>query len=191
MAKNTIVLDVDDVLLDCNGFALKLLSEEKDVSVSLDVEKIFKWGETGLALDERFKFFKESFFYENQPALKGAQNFIKTLANDFNSDIIIATAVALPFASKRSARILELFPEIKEKNILLGCRKDILVSDFMLDDGFHNIETSKSKVPVLFERPWNKSERSSNVWKDLKRRNKRISSVKNYDEFLLLIEKFK
>ena len=56
-----LVLDVDDVLLDCNRYALSLLSERDGVPYS--IEKVTAWGELGIPEDDRLQFLNNKSFY--------------------------------------------------------------------------------------------------------------------------------
>ena len=58
---------------------------------------------------------------------------------------------------------------------MLGSRKDLLHVDFLLDDAVANISSSPAKYPVIFTRPWNRSEEG-------------FLRAANYQEFIKLVE---
>lgn len=64
------------------------------------------------------------------------------------------------------------------ENILIGTRKDLLHADVILDDGYHNLNNSNVRYPVLFRRPWNNSITG-------------ICAVSTYGEFLTLVDLLK
>lgn len=165
-----IILDADDVLLDCNAYALDLLREKTGGTYS--IENVTGWGLLGIPEDERLSFLQCKSFYENQPALPGAQGFLSALCGMAN--VTIMTAVYPQFMGERIERLMQLFPDFPMENIIMGKRKEMLQADVMLDDGVHNLLSSGTTLPVLFRQPWNRNVSG-------------ICCVNNYDAFLSLI----
>ena len=165
-----VILDADDVLLDCNAYALDLLRREKPGSYSID--PVTGWGLLGIPEDERLAFLNERSFYENQPPLPGSQAFLSELCSMAN--VTIMTAVYPQFMGERIQRLTQLYPDFPMENIIMGKRKEMLQADVLLDDGVHNLLSSGTTLPVLFRQPWNRSVSG-------------ICCVNNYDEFLSLI----
>ena len=169
--KLKIVIDFDDVLVDCNGYALRLLSAED--GVLYDVRDITAWGCTGKPVDKRLKFFSERFFFETQVAFHGAVEFMDELMK--RGDVTIVTAIDPRFVGERMRRISELFPNFPLDHVILGSRKDIVQADVMIDDGLHNLLAANCRLPVLFDQPWNRSVSG-------------ICRVRGYDEILALVD---
>ncbi len=168
--KLEIVLDADDVLLDCNGYALHLLEQKHHTAYSID--RITDWGLLGIPEDERLTFLQKADFYRTQPALPGAAAFLKELLTMAN--VTIMTAVYPQFMGERIERLMQLFPFFPMENIIMGKRKEMVQADIMLDDGVHNLLGSGALLPVLFRQPWN-------------RRASGICCVGSYTEFLSLV----
>ncbi len=169
--KLKIILDADDVLLDCNGYALSLLSAKDGKRYSK--QDITGWGILGSAVDERMQFFNEESFYRTQPALPGAEEFFSAVKE--KAEVFIMTAVYPEFMGYRIARLMELFPDLDPSNIIMGQRKDLLNADIMLDDRIDNLLASNCTLPVLFRQPWNGSATG-------------LCRVSNYSEFLTIID---
>lgn len=150
--KLKIGVDVDDVLYDCNQHAVDLLCSEREYS-PMSIYDIEGWGAAGGRLDERLAYFSRADFVENQPILPGAQEFIEELSK--RGEVFFSTAVGGKCMSARAQRLIRDFPQVPERNIMIGARKDLLSLDILLDDGAHNILGSSAKYPVLFRRPWN------------------------------------
>ena len=151
--KLSIILDVDDVLLDFNESLLTKLQQEKGYNPPLTIEDISSWDcLENPVVNERFKYANSEFFLSQKP-YSGAQEFIRELSK--YCEIFIHTAVYPQYIPERNKRILELFPEIKPEHILYGNRKDLSRATFMLDDCPKNILDSNAEVPILFRRPWN------------------------------------
>ncbi|MDO4650808.1 MAG: hypothetical protein Q4B26_19400 [Eubacteriales bacterium] len=165
-----VLLDADDVLIDCNEYALKLLEEKNHCTYSID--HVTDWGYLGIPEDERLSFLNDPAFYRTQPAIPGAADFLKELLSMAN--VTIMTAVYPQFMGERIERLTKLFPFFPMQNIIMGHRKEMVQADVMLDDGVHNLLSSGASLPVLFRRPWN-------------RKASGICCVNDYNDFLSLV----
>ncbi len=169
----SVALDVDDLLLECVPYAIRLANEKYQFEPPLTIHEVNRWGKTGTRADVIFEFMNEPDFYKNQPVIKGAREFVKKLSQMV--EIFVTTAVWPQFMTLRFQRLLEEFPEIPQDHILMGSRKDKIDVDILFDDGMHNIVNSTAAYPILMRRPWNREATGG-------------LSVNNYDEFLKLIE---
>ena len=166
-------LDVDDLLLECVPYAVRLANEKYKFNPPLTIHEVNRWGRTGTRSDVIFEFMDNPDFILSQPPIKGAQDFVRKLSQ--MTEIFITTAVWPKYMSQRFQRILEIFPEIERDHILMGSRKDKIDVDILFDDGMHNVLNSSAAYPILMRRPWN-SEVTG------------VLAVNNYDEFLKLVE---
>lgn len=166
-------LDVDDLLLECVPYAIRLANEKYKFDPPLTIHEVNRWGRTGTRADVIFEFMDSPEFISSQPPIKGAKEFVQKLSQ--MTEIFISTAVWPEYMSQRYQRILEVFPEIPRDHILMGSRKDKIDVDILFDDGMHNILKSNAAYPVLMRRPWNHEATG-------------IMAVNNYDEFLKLVE---
>lgn len=164
-------LDVDDILYDCNAYALRCLCEEDGIVPPLTIYDIDGWGETGGPADARLRYFGDPGFVSAQPVLPGAVEFVRELSR--RADVFFVSAVPPACMSARAMRLCRDFPWVPEGNILLGTRKDLVQLDILLDDGAHNITHSPATYPVLFRKPWNTHLSG-------------LLSVNTYDDFLHL-----
>lgn len=146
-------LDVDDILYECNSYALRLLREKYGDDPALDINNITGWGLQGNIADERIAYFSSPDFVATQPLYAGAQRFVSQLCRI--ADVFFVTAVPAACMSARAQRLASDFPEVPTGNILIGTRKDVINLDILLDDGVHNISSSQASYPVLMRRPWN------------------------------------
>ena len=166
-------LDVDDLLLECIPYAISLANEKYKFDPPLTVHEVNRWGRTGTRADVIFEFMDDPRFFENQPVIKGAKEFVRKLSR--MTEIFVSTAVWPEYMTLRFQRILKEFPEIPQDHILMGSRKDMIDVDILFDDGMHNVLNSNAAYPILMRRPWNQEATG-------------ILSVNNYDEFLKLVE---
>ena len=166
-------LDVDDILYECNAYALELLNRAESITPPLTIHDIRSWGGNVGRVDDRLRYFSDPDFVANQPVLKGAKEFVSRLCEV--ADVFFVSAVPPACMSARAMRLAADFPEVPVANILLGHRKDLVHLDILLDDGAHNIERSPASYPVLFRKPWNTHLSG-------------LLSVTSYDDFLHLVD---
>lgn len=171
--KLSIALDVDDVLMECVPYAIRLANEKYQFEPPLSIHEIDRWGKLGTRADVIFEFFEDSKFFQNQPVLKGAKEFVKKLSQ--RAEVFVATSIKPEFMGIRASRIMQEFPEISPDHIYMGQRKDKIDVDILFDDGMHNVFHSNAAYPILLRRPWNQKATG-------------MLAVNTYDEFLKLVE---
>jgi len=166
-------LDVDDVLLECVPYAIRLANEKYHFDPPITIHEVTHWGKLDSRADVIFEFLEDPEFFRNQPVIAGAKEFVHKLCQ--LTEVFICTAIDPRFMGIRAQSIMEHFPEIPKENIIMGSRKDMVNVDILLDDGMHNIFTSNAAYPILLRRPWNQNATG-------------MLAVNNYDEFLKLID---
>ena len=166
-------LDVDDLLMECTSYALKLASEKYNIDPPISLYEVEHWGPHGTRVDTMYEYFKDPEFYRTQPVYPGAKEFVRKLSE--MTEVFISTAIPPEFMGIRAQRILEEFPEIPADHIYMGSRKDKIQVDILFDDAMHNVLASSAKYPILMRRPWNREATG-------------MLAVNNYDEFLKLVE---
>ena len=171
--KLSTALDVDDILMECTSYAIKLANEKYKFDPPLSIYEKDKWGKNGKRIDSIYPYFNDPDFYRTQPVYEGAKEFVHRLCQ--MTEVFICTAVPPEFMGIRAQRIREEFPEIPADHIYMGARKDNIHTDIMFDDAMHNILNSSAKYPVLMRRPWNQEATG-------------MLAVNYYDEFLKIVE---
>ncbi|MBO5479914.1 MAG: guanylate kinase [Clostridia bacterium] len=166
-------LDIDDLLMECTSYAIKLANEKYKFDPPLSIYEITSWGKQGTRSDAIFEFFKDPDFYRTQPVYKGAKEFVKKLST--MTEVFVSTAIPPEFMGIRAKRIMEEFPEIPPDHIYMGSRKDKINVDILFDDAMHNVLRSEAQYPILMRRPWNEAATG-------------MLAVNTYDEFLKLVE---
>ena len=166
-------LDVDDLLMECVPYAVRLANEKYKFDPPLTIHEVDRWGKLGTRADVIFEFMNDPEFFRTQPVIQGAREFVQKLSQ--MTEVFISTAVWPEYLTLRFQRILEEFPEIPQDHILMGARKDKIDVDILFDDGMHNVLRSNAAYPILMRRPWN--------WEATG-----VLAVNNYDEFLKLVE---
>ncbi len=166
-------LDIDDLLMECTGYAIQLANEKYKFDPPLSIYEVKHWGRHGTRVDVIYEYFNDPDFYRTQPVYKGAKEFVRKLSG--MTEVFVSTAIPPEFMGIRAKRIMEEFPEIPADHIYMGSRKDKIQVDILFDDGMHNILGSSAKYPILMRRPWNRDATG-------------MLAVNNYDEFLKLVE---
>ena len=72
-------LDIDDVLMECTAYAVKLANEKYKFDPPLSIHEVKQWGKQGTRSDVIHEFFKDPDFYRTQPVMQGAKEFVKKL----------------------------------------------------------------------------------------------------------------
>lgn len=171
--KMSVALDVDDLLIECIPYAIKLANEKYKFDPPITIHEVNRWGKLGSRADVIFEYFNQADFYENQPVIEGAKEFVRKLTKI--AEVFISTSIPPEFMGIRAKRLMKDFPEIPVENIYMGSRKDKINVDVLFDDGMHNVFKSNAKYPILMRRPWNQDATG-------------MLAVNNYDEFLKLLE---
>lgn len=166
-------LDIDDLLMDCTGYAIKLANEKYKFDPPLSIYEVEHWGRHGTRIDVIYEYFNDPDFYWTQPVFQGAKEFVRKLTT--MTEVFISTAIPPEFMGIRAQRIMEEFPEISPNHIYMGSRKDKIQVDILFDDAMHNVLGSSAKYPILMRRPWNRDATG-------------LLAVNNYEEFLKLVE---
>ena len=171
--KLSTALDVDDLLMECVPYAIRLANEKYHFDPPLSIYEVDRWGKLGTRADVIFEFFNDPEFFRTQPVIEGAKEFVRKLSS--MTEVFISTSVYPQFMSIRAQRIMEEFPEIPQDHIYMGSRKDKIDVDILFDDGAHNVFASTAAYPILMRRPWNREATG-------------LLAVNTYDEFLKLVE---
>ncbi len=169
----SVALDIDDVLMECVPYAIRLANEKYQFDPPLSIYEVDHWGKLGTRADVIFEFFQDPEFFRTQPVIRGAKKMVKQLTQ--MAEVFVSTSVYHQFMGIRAQRIMEEFPEIPADHIYMGSRKDRIDVDILFDDGMHNVDSSNAAYPILMRRPWNQSATG-------------VLAVNNYEEFLKLVE---
>ena len=166
-------LDVDDILMECTGYAVRLANEKYKFDPPMTIYEKERWGKVGTRIDSVYPYFSDPEFYRTQPVYPGAKEFVQKLCQ--MTEVFICTAVPPQFMGIRAQRIMEEFPEIPADHIYMGARKENIHTDILFDDALHNILSSNAKHPILMRRPWNQEATG-------------MLAVNNYEEFLKMVD---
>ena len=97
-------LDVDDLLLECIPYAIKLANEKYKFDPPITIHEVDRWGKLGTRADVIFEFFDDPEFFRTQPVIKGAKEFVRKLSK--MTEVFISTSITPKFMGIRAERIL-------------------------------------------------------------------------------------
>lgn len=147
--KLTIALDWDNVLAPCTELACQKMTQ-RGTPVSVEDVTLYSFANFPKELaDGLMAIFKEPDFFDSQVLYPGAAEMVEELLAA-GHEVVIASAMPPEQMGIRGKQICSLLPGVKESNVMLGSRKDLLHVDFLLDDADYNITSSPAKYPVLF-----------------------------------------
>ncbi len=167
-------LDWDDCVAPFNSKACELATAKYGIEPALSINDIDSWENTGRAACIK-EFYADPKLYEAQSAAinEGTKASIRRLTE--LGDVFFSSAVYSDFMTTRAKQIKDAFPEIPDRNILLGGAKELIHADISLDDNIDNVLNSPSEFSVLMRKPWNSKMTG-------------VLSVNDLQEFVLLVE---
>ena len=96
-------LDVDDIIFSCNEYAVELTNNELHMIPPIQMDEITAWGPLGTRADLRLKYFNSKNFFETQPVLPGAVEFVHDLQE--YGDVFFVTDVQQEYHGIRKSRL--------------------------------------------------------------------------------------
>ncbi len=164
-----ICVDQDEVLAQFVNCILHRWNERNGTSFSRDQVNVWRM-ETVLGIDrptgrsaEGFidEWMTEPGFFESLEPMPGAVEGFNAL-RAMGHDVIVATSVpevAVNAFDGKRRWMRRHFPDWSMKNFVGCSRKGLLVSDFLIDDGDHNIKDrleSGQGGCIVYDAPWNR-----------------------------------
>jgi 5'-nucleotidase len=136
----TIVCDLDGIVIDLLGAWLEEYNKKWNDSLTIadlksyHIERHVK-PECG---NKIYEVFDNALFYRNLKPLAGAVEGLKKL-HSRGHDIVICTATAGDTAQEKFYWCAKYLPFIPSKNIFVGARKELLLTDIFIDDAPKNL----------------------------------------------------
>jgi len=150
-------IDLDDVLWSLVDAWLKRYNEIVDDDVtpedikSWQIDQYIKKGTREML----FYILEQNDFWETLKPKPGSQFYLKKLIDD-GYDVVIITATSYQTLKPKLIQFFELFPFIKEEQIIVTQRKQMVDVDLLVDDNPVNFYDA-SYIKVLFDAPHNKA----------------------------------
>lgn len=151
------------IYLDVDGTTLNLDNEwyaryNRDYDDNLTGERVTAWAvhefvkpECGMKI---YDYLLQEDLYENAMPTDGAKDAIDKLREAGHEVLFLSASIH----RGKYLRLKELGFLHKEEEIFFGKDKSRFIGDYIVDDGWHNIESSKKNMlGILFDAPHNRS----------------------------------
>ena len=152
MKKLSIMLDVDNVLIDATGQAIDLYNKEHNTNLKFG--DVLDYNVIGTPFENMLQYFHEKDFIRSLKIMDGAKELVHNLIKD-GHDVFFCTAVYTDVMDARVEWLYKHFPEVSKNNYILTQYKDLIATDVIVDDSIENIRDSRATNKLLFRRPWN------------------------------------
>ena len=155
--KKVILIDLDDTLTNfvpawCNELNKKHNTNvtENDVT-DWEIAKFFP----NLTKEQVFEPINCTEFWDKVEPKQGAVEYVKRLFDD-GHEIYVCTATYYPnVATKYELIIKRYFPFIDWNHMIIARNKQMIMADYLIDDGIHNLIGGKYRG-ILFDSPHNR-----------------------------------
>jgi 5'-nucleotidase len=147
--KKTIAIDMDGVLADVEAQILNWY--ERDYGIKHTREYLAGRGDEELFPEKGLvrQYVLSPDFFGTLPLMEGAVEAVKTLMEDYEI-YIVSAAVEFPLSLNEKLQWLnQYFPFITWHNIVFCGNKNIINTDYMIDDHIKNLDTFKGKT-IMF-----------------------------------------
>lgn len=159
--KKSIGFDCDDVIAE---FILKTVHEYNLIHLDNPINKEdvcnFSWSKCPkIYYPKTFHAImnQADFYDKGVEPVKNSQSVLKYLQGHFDV-YIISNAMSFPVAmTSKFSWLMRHFPFIEREKIIYTKDKSLINVDFLVDDGVHNLETTKA-FPILYTAPHNLTE---------------------------------
>lgn len=94
----------------------------------------------------------EPYLFRGLPVMEGAIDALTYLTQHY--DVYIVSSAHPATCADKAGWLAEHFPMIDQGNIIFCHPKHLINTDYLVDDGPHNIEGFKQEA-IIFDQPWN------------------------------------
>lgn len=159
MVRKSIGIDLDSTLNNLDDIWLEFYN--KDYNDNLIRENLTNWDIASIVKPEcgqkMFDYLLQPGFFKNLGIQQNAYEVTKWLSNLF--DLYIVTAYHPKTCFDKAQWVEKFLPHIPVKNIIFCNHKGLIRTNFLIDDGGHNIidfnESNRFGMPIVFNAPWN------------------------------------
>ena len=154
----TILIDIDDTIVDlitawCDALNTQYNTSVKPSEVTeWNVQKFFP----SLTNEEVFAPLCSNDFWKTVKPKKDAPAFVRLLINKGYKVYLCTSTDYRNIKAKYENVIAPYFPYIKWENIIVAYNKQMIKTDYMIDDGIHNL-VDGDYIKILMTAPHNKN----------------------------------
>ena len=181
MKKFTILIDMDDTLVETVPMWLKWLNEHYNLDVKYEDLKVWEMqvAYPSLTLDQiRAPLMTELFWMKVQPK-PDAVEYLKKVINDGQTVYICSASHPYTLTSKIKYCLFKHFDYLKTEQLIFTYKKQLLNADFCIDDGIHNLIDAPYQG-ILISTPYNEAFKETEYEEDMVR----VNSFKDAYEYI-------
>lgn len=178
----TITIDVDDTIEDLLGAWVNYLNRKHNLSVKKkditdwDMAKFFP----SLTKEQIFQPLKYETFWDFVKPKKDASKYIKKLIDDGYNVYLCTSTDYQNIKTKFEKIIKKYFPYINWNQVIICQKKQMIMTDILIDDGVHNLENGHY-IKILMSAPHNEKYDAE---------KNHMYRVNNWEEIYNLIKSF-
>lgn len=152
----TILIDIDSTITNFAEVLLKYLNKEHHTNYT--VENITYWDWFIDTFADPWKPLKDKKFWDEVQVLPEAVKAVESLVKAKNKVYLVTASFFTDTLGLKIRNVLKAFyPVLEEKNVIVAHDKSTIIGDFMIDDNYHNLITSRCPHKILYAQPWNAS----------------------------------
>lgn len=159
MRKFTVAVDLDGVIWDLLTPWLKLYNDVFDDDLTPEkIETYSLWKYTKCEREDMFYLLERNDIWSQITIEDKQLEALRRLMNNERIDFIIVTATNYKVALNKFHRLYELLPELREDQLVITSRKDLIRADFLIDDWEDNLKhiaADKHGTAILITQPYN------------------------------------
>ena len=151
-----IIPDMDDTMNLSVNRIIELFNQEYQFNYNL--EHFYDWNLAYCINDTNVhKYYSKEGFFRDLKPIKDAIEIVTKLIEE-EHHIVIASSVKTDEGKRGKREWLKDYFGDKIEEIHLTTGKSYIEGDIIIDDGLHNLDTSKATHKWLFDRPWNRKD---------------------------------
>lgn len=170
MKKFTILVDMDDTLVETVPMWVKWLNEHYNLNVKYEDLKVWEMqvAYPSLTQDQiRAPLMNELFWMRVQPK-PDAVYYLKKLIEDGHTIYICSASHPYTLTSKIKYCLFKHFDYLKTEQLIFTYKKQLINADFCIDDGIHNLIDAPYRG-ILITAPYNKLIKETDYEEDMVR----------------------
>ena len=141
MDKLTILIDMDDTMVDLISVWTKRLNEQYGLSIKnsdicvWDLMQIF----TTLTKEQIYAPLHDAKLWDEIKPIADCSKYIKKLMDDGHEIYVVTSAHYKTIQHKIEKVMLKYFPYIPWRNVIVASKKQMIKGDILIDDAIHNL----------------------------------------------------
>lgn len=156
MNKETILVDMDAVLVNIVNYWLEQINYKHETSYTIEDIKDFSLHDCLNLPESIYSILDEPGFFFRGTPIEDSQEILFLLTKKYNVKIVTAASYSNNAVREKWLWTQKHLPFISKEQVVFTKDKTIVKGDYLIDDAPHNLLTTCS-IPVIFDYPWNRN----------------------------------